>query len=283
MFITITHKTEYRYSDNVFLEPHTIRVIPRFDKTQSIIDRKLHITPQPTGISEIIDQNGSNVYFAWFSGMTKELRIDSTVIVETKAFNPYDFLIYPIACQKLPMRYSDEELQVLGPFLKPLAKDLTVPDFALGLSKECQYATMPFLTRLMEYIHKEFKYIQRPEGEPYNAEKTMTHKTGCCRDYVIFAIAVCRALNLASRFASGYYYSDNPQENNFLHAWLEVYLPGAGWRGFDPTHGIACYDRHITISTSHEPQLTIPIHGHFRGYANVRMRTENLLSQLQNA
>lgn len=282
MLIKIDHKTVYRYSDDVFLEPHIIRLIPRTYFSQQVIAKSIMIDPLPVRQTQIMDQNNADAYLVWFTNMTRSLSIHSSIIVETREFNPFDFIIYPNSGQKLPLPYTHMELLVLKPYLQPLAGPGMITDFSNTLAEQVQWNTVAFLTDLAQFVQNEFQYQSRQEGTQQSPEVTFQNKMGTCRDFVLFCMAVCRHLNIASRFATGYYFSDDPLENRSLHAWMEVYLPGGGWKGFDPTHGIACYERHITLSTSSEPQLTSPISGTYRGFVNSRMTVELNLSNITN-
>ncbi|MGE0266966.1 MAG: transglutaminase domain-containing protein [Candidatus Omnitrophota bacterium] len=274
MLIKIDHKTVYRYSDNVFLEPHIIRLIPRTNFSQKVIEKSVIIEPAPVRMTQIMDQDNTDAYLIWFNNMTRLLSIQSSILIETRQFNPFDFIIYPNSGQKLPLPYSHTEMLVLKPYLQSITGDGIIAGFANDLADQVQWNTIPFLAELAQYVQNEFEYQTRAEGNPQSPEVTFEQKKGSCRDFVLFCMAVCRHLNIASRFASGYYYSDEPAENTVMHAWMEVFLPGGGWKGYDPTHGIACYERHITLSTSSEPQLTYPISGTYRGFANARMTVE---------
>ncbi|MBP9855105.1 MAG: transglutaminase family protein [Candidatus Omnitrophica bacterium] len=282
MLIKIDHKTTYRYSDNVFLEPHIIRLIPRTNFSQQVIEKNIMIDPVPVRMTQITDQNNADAYLVWFTHMTRSLSIHSSITVETREFNPFDFIIYPNSGQKLPLPYTHMELLVLKPYLQPLAGAGMITDFAEKMAEHVQWSTIAFLTELAQFVQNEFQYESRLEATQQSPEVTFGNKKGSCRDFVLFCMAVCRHLNIASRFVTGYYFSDEPDDNKATHAWMEVYLPGGGWKGYDPTHGIACYERHVTLSTSSEPQLTSPISGTYRGFANSHMTVELSLSNISS-
>jgi transglutaminase-like putative cysteine protease len=101
---------------------------------------------------------------------------------------------------------------------------------------------------------------------------------GSCRDFTVLYMALCRSLGLACRFVSGYHIAESQAEAE-LHAWAEVYLPGAGWRGFDPTYGVAVQENHIALSASPYPEFCLPISGHYKGLANSKLETKIQINQ----
>ena len=117
-----------------------------------------------------------------------------------------------------------------------------------------------FLTQLAQSIQSRCDYQQRLEGEALAPAVTLSQGSGTCRDFAVLFVAVCRAVGIAARFVSGYQEGD-PEGPHDLHAWAEAYVPGGGWRGFDPTLGLAVGDRHITLATAIEPKQAGPVIG----------------------
>ncbi len=117
------------------------------------------------------------------------------------------------------------------------------------------------LQTLVQRLYKECSYTMREEGMPWEAGVTWRRKQGSCRDLTVLFMEVCRAMGLAARFVSGYEVGDEETSQWELHAWAEVYLPGAGWRGYDPTHGLAVGDRHIALAANPLPQYCAPVKG----------------------
>ena len=124
---------------------------------------------------------------------------------------------------------------------------------------------LAFLNQLNSTLYREFEFMHRDFGNPHPPEVTLTTRRGACRDLSVLFIDACRAMGLAARFVSGYQEGDPNQTERNLHAWAEVYLPGAGWRGYDPTHGLAVSDRHVVITAVADPGLSTPVIGTFRG------------------
>ena len=199
--------------------------------------------------------------------MHDRLAIRTTSEVETVRENPYDYLVTP-GNGRLPLGYQPWESQLLREALKRSAVPIHV-DPARELAEQLREASrgevVPFLARLTETICHRFKRVHREQGSPWPPATTIEQRQGACRDLAVLWIDICRAVGLAARFVSGYYEGDRAREKHFLHAWGEVYLPGAGWRGFDPTNGLAVTDRHVAVAASPDPQHAAPVTATYRG------------------
>ncbi|OKH37584.1 transglutaminase [[Phormidium ambiguum] IAM M-71] len=265
MLYHIVHITDYNYQKNVSLRPHTIRLIPRNDAEQKVHKFSLEIDPKPTGICYNSDLEGNVVLQAWFNEPTNFLRVEVSTEIETLRKNPFDYLLEPFAL-KLPIDYSTSLLTQLSPYLQREYLG-SIDPIAYQLAQEIlvvsDYQTSIFLNKLNQQIYDNCQYLIRETGDPLPAGITWKEKSGSCRDFAILFMEVCRAVGLAARFVSGYQEGDPDQIERDLHAWVEVYLPGAGWRGYDPTHGLAVSDRHIPLVASIFPSYTVPISGSF--------------------
>jgi len=265
MLYHIVHITDYNYQQSVTLMPHTIRLIPRSDAEQKVHQFSVEIDPKPTGICYNSDLEGNVVLQAWFNETTNFLRVKVSSKIETLRKNPFDYLLEPFAL-KLPIDYSTSLLTQLSPYLQrnylgnidPIAYQL-----AQEILVASDYQTSIFLNKLNQQIYDNCQYLIRETGDPLPAGITWKEKSGSCRDFAVLFMEVCRAVGLAARYVSGYQEGDPDQIERDLHAWVEVYLPGAGWRGYDPTHGLAVSDRHIPLVASAFPNYTVPISGSF--------------------
>lgn len=265
MLYHIVHTTDYNYQQSVTLMPHTIRLIPRSDAEQKVHQFSVEIDPKPTGICYNSDLEGNVVLQAWFNEPTNFLQIKVNSQVETLRENPFDYLLEPFAL-KLPIDYSTSLLTQLSPYLQ---RDYlgNIDPIAYQLAQEIlvasDYQTNSFLSKLNQQIYDNCQYLIRETGDPLPAGITWKEKSGSCRDFAVLFMEICRAVGLAARYVSGYQEGDPDQIERDLHAWVEVYLPGAGWRGYDPTHGLAVSDRHIPLVASAFPNYTVPISGSF--------------------
>ena len=144
--------------------------------------------------------------------------------------------------------------------------DGTVAAWAAELAAAVNQNTTAFLIQLADRIHHDFQHVGRFEGEPMAPEETLAGRNGACRDTAMLFVAACRSQGLAARFVSGYSIHHPPEVSEHeLHAWAEVYLPGAGWRGYDPSLGLAVADGHLVLATAPDHRLAAPVTGTYRG------------------
>jgi len=259
MKIKVSHQNIYEYDSQVFLESHTIRLCPRNEPSQMINSFEIEIEPKPVCQTQYLDTEGNIIIQAWFSELTNSLKITTNFEVETHRANPFDFYTDPIDL-KFPFKYQSSE--ALHPYLKKQTlKAASLKDFIDDLEQKSNGNIFTFLTFLNQQINQLCKYKIREDGAPYSPDKTFSIKEGSCRDVAVLFIEVCRQKGIAARFVSGYRYSETNQEDYHLHAWAEAFIPGGGWRGFDPTEGIAIDENYITLVASFAPQNTLPIAG----------------------
>jgi transglutaminase-like putative cysteine protease len=287
MLFTIDHTTEYRFTRPVFFEPHYLRFCPRTDGSQRVVRFDMQIDPLPVGTTQALDVDGNLITLAWFNELHDRMSLRASVEVETLRENPYDFLVTP-GNQRLPIGYQPWEIALLGPALNRTAVPIHV-DPARELAEQLREASrgevIPFLSRLTETISHRFKVVHREEGAPWPPVTTIEQRRGACRDLAVLWIDICRSVGLAARFVSGYHDGDGDRQKHFLHAWAEVYLPGAGWRGFDPTNGLAVADRHVAVAASALPQYASPVTATYRGsnveaelFADVQIETTSAVA-----
>jgi transglutaminase-like putative cysteine protease len=287
MLFTIDHTTEYRFTRPVFFEPHYLRLCPRSDGSQRLMRFHFTIEPTPAGVTQSLDAEGNVTTIAWFNEMHDHMTLRATSDVETLRENPYDFLLMP-ANQRLPIGYQPWEVAMLGPALKRAAVPIHV-DPARNLAEQLRESSrgevVPFLTRLCETIGDRFKVVHREHGSPWPPATTIEQRQGACRDLAVLFVDICRSVGLAARFVSGYQEGNADRDKHFLHAWTEVYLPGAGWRGFDPTNGLAVADRHVVVAAAADPQHAAPVSATYRGnnveaelYADVQIETSSAVA-----
>ena len=262
MHYHISHTTRYTYNQPVFLKPHLLRLYPRCDGWQKLNSFSLLITPEPVGISYINDLDGNTLVKVWFTTATEKLEIQITAKVETYKSNPFDYLLEPWALQ-LPFDYSNSLSGQLQPYLQSSAiSDTVAINLAQKIYHQVNGETLSFLSSLNQHIYENCTYITRETGEPWLPGITWEAKQGSCRDVAVLFMEACRAVGLATRFVSGYQEGDPEQTEHELHAWVEVYLPGGGWRGYDPSHGLVVADRHIALVSSALSSYASPISGH---------------------
>ncbi len=283
MFFDITHSTTYTFDRPVFLEPHTFRLRPRCDGSQRLIRFETEAEPRPAGLTECLDVEGNAVIHAWFERVTDLLTLRSVLAVETLRSNPFDYLLVDPVAESLPMMYADDLQARLLPYRSGADVHEEVAQLARTIAAEAGHTSIPFLAALNERIHGLCKVVTREEGDPQPPEMTLAERRGACRDLTVLFMEACRAQGIASRFVSGYQEGDPRQKDRNLHAWAEVYLPGGGWRGYDPTLGLAVADRHVAVAAAASPRDAAPVSGTFRGTgvssrieAEIRLRVSSV-------
>jgi transglutaminase-like putative cysteine protease len=265
----IEHTTHYSYQQAVTLQPHVVRLRPRSDGGQTLKSFTITVTPQPKQQAQIIDLDGNSLINLWFdSATTQSLMIQTVSDVETLRANPFDYFLEPWAV-KLPADYPASLLMQLHPYLlgqQPgytSAIDPIAAQLAHDLWLQANGEPLSFLSLLNQQIYQGCQYRVRETGDPMPAGVTWKQRSGTCRDFAVLFVEVCRAIGLAARFVSGYQEGDLDSSDRQLHAWAEVYLPGGGWRGYDPTQGLAVSDRHIALVASNSSRYTAPVIGSF--------------------
>lgn len=272
----ILHATTYNYAEPVSMLPHVLRLRPRCDGMQKLLSFQLDIDPQPIEVAQIVDLDGNAAVQVWFQGETHHLKVQARSQVETYCDRPFNYILEGWAAQ-LPIDYPASLLTQLQPYLNHGQLDPIAAQLAQEIMHDSHYQVVPFLSNLNQRVYKECLYLLREDGNPMPAGLTWSRKQGSCRDVSVLFMEACRAVGLAARFVSGYQEGDPDSIDFHLHAWAEVYLPGAGWRGYDPTHGLAVSDRHVAIAASCSPSYTAPISGKLRS-GNVPSSMEFSLS-----
>jgi transglutaminase-like putative cysteine protease len=265
---SVLHVTSYLYDQPVFLEPHVIRLKPATDAGQRLCRFEAEVQPRPTGMTEILDLEGNSVLVCWFEDLVSELLIKVVAEVETSRSNPFTYLSFNQAA--LPYHYSGDLLAAAAPYLATRS-DPQIVSFAERVSHQVGGAPDAFLSTLAMEIRQRCRLIVRPEGDPRPAETTLALGEGSCRDLAVVFMEASRSMGFAARFVSGYHAVLGEGEQD-LHAWAEVYVDGGGWRGFDPTSGLAVGEDHIAVARASSPAHAAPVTGSFRGSASATLQ-----------
>jgi len=265
MRISVVHSTSYRYTSPVYLEPHTVRLRPREDGSQRLLAFALDLSPSPAGRSESLDQDGNVATHAWFTGATQELAVRTSFQVETLRENPFDFLLLS-GDRDVPVQYDEPLRAALVPYLRA-GDDPAVRELARQVAVEADWQTMGFLNALNRRLFESTRQVTRRDGAPHPPGQTLTNGEGSCRDIAVLFCAACRAMGVAARFVSGYERDAALADDGDLHAWAEVYLQGGGWRGFDPSRGLAVGALHVPVAAAADAALAAPVSGTYRGEA----------------
>jgi transglutaminase-like putative cysteine protease len=267
--LNISHVTEYRFSTPVALLPHKLRLRPLDSHSLRIESSTLDISPAHS-VRWYRDALGNSVALVNFSELSDSLHILSDVVISVYEDAPLDFLMEEYAVN-MPFDYAIGEHADLAPFEQSVYPDdsaaLRTWLGRLGLLTR-PMQTFNVLTQLNCEIANHFAYQVREEEGVQSPAQTLSLNSGSCRDFAALFMEACRYMGLASRFVSGYLHMpDNETGNASTHAWAEVYLPGPGWKGFDPTSGLVTGNQHIPVAVARHPEAVPPVSGSFVGPA----------------
>lgn len=269
----ILHRTYYNYSAEVTLGPHTLRLRPREGHDLRIESSSLKITPSAK-LRWQRDVEDNSVAIATFDKPAKQLVIESEVIIQQYNEMPLDFLVADYAVN-YPFDYTPEDRTLLLPYIKT-DQNGSAPQLLEWVGTLWQpgetLQTYELLQRSIGRINRSFNYQLREEPGVQSALDTLSMGSGSCRDFASLLIATARSLGLAARFVSGYLHTP-PSPNDFgaTHAWAEIYLPGPGWKGFDPTIGKVVGVEHIPVAVARLPESVPPVEGSFVGIEGSRL------------
>jgi transglutaminase-like putative cysteine protease len=274
MKITVTHSTVYRYDFPVVLEPHIFRLRPRTNSAQRLLAFDIQITPIPAGTTECLDQDGTLALNAWFNTPTRELSVLSRFTVEMLRQNPFDYVLTSQSLN-LPLWYQEPTCAALAPYRNDAHVAASVKQYAQWIAAGAQWNTLSFLLALSRQIFQTCRQVIRPDGPPWPSDRTLSSQEGSCRDLAVLFCDVCRVMGLAARFVSGYECASASttlsNQDSYMHAWAEVYLPGIGWRGYDPSRGLAVSNGHVAVAAGFDPDLASPVAGWYAGGSASRM------------
>lgn len=274
MKLAIHYTAEFQYAQKASFSPHLVRLFPRRDFSVEVSVTKF----SARGAADTqyrTDLFGNLIAVCFFPDPQEVLRFSLDLELNLRESNPFHFLLEGYAL-KLPLEYRAEEARVLAPFL-----EWGHDDFDLPPEFRCPGET-PTLDALVAWntaAHKMIAYERREEGDPFSPAETLSRRSGSCRDTAVLFAEILRRHGIAARLVSGYLWetSENPAERraeNALHAWVEAYLPGAGWVGMDPTNGVFADHHRIPAAAGLLHAQIAPIQGHYYGKETIPSRLE---------
>ena len=271
--LTVRHLTIYRYKQPVSFGEHRMMLRPRDSYDQRLIEARLVIEPEPTTLNWMHDAFGNCVAIARFSGRAAELKFDSTIRLDHERNNALEFELEDYALD-YPFSYSSEEIPDLSRAIERqyLDRERDVDRWAHQfLRKQGPTGTRELLATMTHAIHERFTYVSRAEAGTQDPEVTLRLGSGSCRDFALLMMEAVRSLGLAARFVSGYLAPSGRVDLKRLggestHAWLEIYLPGAGWVEYDPTNGLIGNEELIRVAVVRDPRQAVPISGTWTGF-----------------
>src|SRR5665213_1296749 len=271
--VALNHKTRYRYDRAVSLGPQQVRLRPAPHCRTRILSYSLRVEPARHFVNWQQDPQGNYLARLVFPEPTRELSVEVDLIAEMAVLNP-DFFLAPYA-EYVPLEYERTEALELAPFLVRAPATPLFAAYVAGVSRS-KTPTMDFLVAINQRLAGDISYLIRMEPGVQTPEQTLQRAAGSCRDSTWLLVQLLRHLGLAARFVSGYLIqlksdlkaldgpsgpSGPPEDFTDLHAWCEVYLPGAGWIGLDPTSGLLAGEGHVPLACTPEPSSAAPISG----------------------
>jgi transglutaminase-like putative cysteine protease len=270
MHISITHRTEYLYSQPVQFGPHRLLVRPLEGHDVQIRSSTLRVAPayRARWVRDIFD---NSVAILDLTEPSDRLLVESAVVVEQFNTNPFDFLVESYA-RELPFDYLPQDKPDLRHYIQTChpGDELTIRRWIRPfLDSGGRAVTLDFLTALNRSVPIYFQYFRREETGVQSPGETLGLRAGSCRDFALLLMETARLLGLAARFVTGYLCESAggslTAATGATHAWTEIYLPGAGWKGFDPTGGVLAADLHVRSGVARLPSQAAPITGSFIG------------------
>ena len=272
--IRILHQTAYFYRAPVQLGPHRALMRPREGHDLQIVAAKLEITPQ-AHVRWLRDIYGNSITVLTFGEPTQQFSLQSDITVMLQDESSVECLLDPSATS-YPFQYAaNEQVEIVpfrlpsyphdGPALQKWLLDLYQPGQLIN--------TWDLLDKLNTRIFESFQYRYRPEYGVQLPCTTLNLGSGSCRDYAVFMMEAARHWGFASRFVTGYIQMAEGQ-HGATHAWTEIYLPGAGWRGYDPTNNKRAGSEHVSVAVAREQDKASPLSGAWEGPADAFDRME---------
>jgi transglutaminase-like putative cysteine protease len=275
--LTVNHTTTYRYRKPVGFGPHRLMFRPRDSHDLRLREASISISPGAS-LRWLHDVFGNSVAIASFNDKADTLRFQSRIVIERSTVESLDFPVEPFA-RVIPFSYPSSEVPDLG---RTIERHYSDPERAVTdwtrqflVGGAGQTSTEVFLLAITTGIKQSFKYETRHEPGIQSPVETLQRKAGSCRDFAVLMMEAVRSVGLAARFVSGYLYDPAIDGYNSetigagaTHAWVQVYLPGAGWLEFDPTNGSYGGANLVPVAVAREPGQAMPISGAFSGDAD---------------
>ena len=269
--VALHHRTHYAFDRPTTILPHTLRLRPAVHSRTPILSYALRVEPSEHFVNWQQDAFGNFLARLVFNERARSLTFEVDLVADMTVINPFDFFLEETA-REVPFAYGEREQRDLAPYLE-VSEESVLLDEWMGSVDRRKQPTVDFLVDLNRRLANDISYTVRMEPGVQTPQQTLQRGSGSCRDSGWLLVQIMRRLGLAARFVSGYLVQlapdleslDGPsgpsEDFTDLHAWTEVYIPGAGWVGLDPTSGLAAGEGHIPLACTPSPQSAAPITG----------------------
>ncbi|MBL8659640.1 MAG: transglutaminase family protein [Rhodospirillales bacterium] len=279
--IRVRHSTVYRYANPVRFGEHRMMFRPRDSHDMDLLEAKLTLSP-PGTVRWVHDVFGNSIAYASFADEAEELRLENNILLQHFPYTAPAFEI-DASAEVYPFQYAADDMPDLMPSIMRRYPDTdkTLEQWVKQFYSDTPVGTLKMLTAMTNAIKAQFSYQARQQMGTQMPAETIASGSGTCRDYALLMIEALRTLGLAARFVSGYLYDAAAEvsPNGMVggaatHAWVQVYVPGAGWTEFDPTNGIIGGENLIRVAVTRSPSQSIPVQGTFSGPAGAFLGME---------
>ena len=268
----IIHRLVYSYEKSVSLNEHLICLKPSSSCFQKLLNFELKISPYSNSTFPLLSENGDDIFKVFFNEPVDSLLIKAESEIETKN-HPDFYLMKNDNDLTLPLKIEFLDSSLSG-FLKGWLPSGQHDPAAIQMAQEALAGinnnVLDFLYQLIELIKERVKYTPRHLGPAWTSGRTLNERVGSCRDLAMLLMETCRCVGIPSRFVSGYQFMDEPSEKYELHAWTEIFIPGFGWRGFDPSGPGLINHNYIKLASSSKSEYVAPVRGSFVGPPNLK-------------
>lgn len=291
--VALHHKTSYQFDRFVSLSPHEVRLKPAAHARTPILSYSLTVNPAKHFVNWQQDPYGNYIARYVFPEKVRALDFTVDLVADMTVINPFDFFVEKYA-EHFPFNYTEQQAYELGAYLKPEPLTPLLDDWIVAARKavmQPELGIANFLVAINQRLQQDIGYLVRMEPGVQTPEETLTKRTGSCRDSAWLLVQILRNMGLAARFVSGYLIqltadikaldgpSGTPVDFTDLHAWTEVYIPGAGWIGLDPTSGLMAGEGHIPLACTAVPSSAAPVTG-FTDIAEVIFQHEMTVTRI---
>ena len=236
-----------------------LRLQPRTSFDQRLISFSIDCDPTPARHTHCLDLHGNIRHWFWFDKQDTGLTLTTHAVVDCLVDNPFDFIVVDPGVDTLPASYEQPVRSASDHYRRRPHPNPAVDALAHQIKTQSEDQTVRFLSDMARHLRQNIKHTARQNADAWSPTTTLERGEGDSRDIGSLYIDTCRAVGLAARFVSGYAFDAADDSHRELHTWAEVYLPGAGWRGYDPTTGLAVSNRHIAVAASPLADYAAPI------------------------